>query len=274
MASKVTQRDYEIFQHVLRYRITTRKAIYKTLFPTSSMNAVTKVTTRLVSVGWLNRHPLATPSCYFTLSSRAALLLGAPDAAVTKPLDDSALRREYAVLAYCCLSEAPRTRLTLEEVQDEHPCLFFPEQDSSGYFTDAGHRPPLLGLALADDGGSPQQVVAGCRRDLAARCKRTGFRKLVGEGRFRLAVLTTTPGRASAIRAGLKSEAWPDGLKTAVAVAPGLLNLVSASGGPAARVRPDGASLASRVNGDRNGNGRGMRRPALVLTRVSHHEGT
>jgi hypothetical protein len=256
MASKVTQRDYGILQHVLRYRITTRKAIYKTLFPKTSMNAVTKVTTRLVSAGWLNRHALATPSCYFTLSHRASLLLGAPETVVTTALEHSALQREYAILAYCCFSEAPRTRLTVEELQEEHPYLFFAEQKSDAYYSDPGHRPSLLGFVFADDDGSPQQVVAKCRQDLTARCKRMGFRKMVGEGRFRLAVLTSTPGRAVAIRDGLKSQTWPNGLKTAVAVASGLLNLALASGGSAAGGHSDGSRRASRVNGDGIGSGR------------------
>src|SRR5271170_5585750 len=100
MSTKLTGRDYEILQHLLRYKVATREMFHRALFAKVSRNAVTKVVTRLVAHGWLNRHPYLVASCYFTLSDKAALLFGVPEAAIEKPIPARQMVNEYAVAAY------------------------------------------------------------------------------------------------------------------------------------------------------------------------------
>ncbi len=96
MSSKVTQRDYEIFQHVLRYRISSREAIHRVLFPKVTINAVTKVTVRLQAQNWLNRYPSVVPQCYFTLTPQTALLLGVSETRWKRSMRLSTSRRLIA----------------------------------------------------------------------------------------------------------------------------------------------------------------------------------
>ena len=51
MDSALTQRDYAILRHVARYRLTTREALHRALFPHVAINAVTKVTSALLDRG-------------------------------------------------------------------------------------------------------------------------------------------------------------------------------------------------------------------------------
>ena len=61
--------------------------------------------------GWLNQYPVFYKSYYFTLTPRAAELLGMPQAAIAGPLSTKVLAREYGMLGFCCLLNKPRCRL-------------------------------------------------------------------------------------------------------------------------------------------------------------------
>jgi hypothetical protein len=200
---------------------------HRALFSKVSLNAVTKVVTRLVANGWLNRHPFLVASCYFTLSDKAARLFGVPEAAIQRPLPSREVLVEYAIGAYCCLGDKPHKRLTRDEVEQEHEHLYFDELDVDHYYLDANFRPELLGLVFIDEGSAPLPLLEQCRQDLAARSKRATFRKMVQGGGFRLTVLTAVPEKAALFKAGLKKIDWPDGLRTEVVVVPGLMNAVA-----------------------------------------------
>jgi hypothetical protein len=227
MSTKLTTRDYEILQHLLRYKVASREMFHRALFAKVSLNAVTKVVTRLVANGWVNRHPFLVASCYFTLTDKAARLFGVPEAAIDRPLPSREVIVEYAMGAYCCLGDKPRKRLTRDEVEQEYEPLYFVDRDVEHYYLDANFRPELLGMVLIDEGAAPLPLLESCRHELAARSKRAAFRKLVQGGGFRLTVLTAVPEKAALFRAGLKKIDWPEGLRIEVVVVPGLMNAVA-----------------------------------------------
>ena len=218
----VSQRDHAILRHIERYRITTREALHRTLFPRVAINSVTKVTSRLLAEGWLNQYPVFYKSFYFTLTPRAAELLGTADTARTEALTTEALRTAYGMLAFCCLSKTPRCRLLTLEVREDHPQFYFPNLDSDRYYLDATQRPKTCGIMFIDNGGAAEQMVAGYRDDLRARCSRPGFREFLATGQFCLAVVTATAERAAAIGKCLKLQDWPRRLRTAIELAPKL----------------------------------------------------
>ena len=227
MCSSVRQRDEAILRHVQRYRITTRKALHRTLFPKVAINAVTKVTTRLLAEGWLNQYPVFYKSHYFTLAPRAADLLRTTEAGPVLALDTGGLdadsfRASYGVLAFCCLLKTPRCRLLACEVEKDYPQLYFPDLDSDRYFLDATQRPMTSGIMFVDDGRGVERMVAGYHDDLRTRCGRPDFQEFLGAARFRLAVVTATTERAAAIGHCLRQQEWPQRLRTSVEVAPKL----------------------------------------------------
>ena len=113
---------------------------HQALFAKVSLNAVTKVVTRLVTNGWLKRHPFLVASCYFTLTDKAARLFGVPEAAIERPMPSRHILAEYAMAAYCCLGDKRRKRLTPDEVQQDYPQLFIEELDVDHYYLDANFR--------------------------------------------------------------------------------------------------------------------------------------
>jgi hypothetical protein len=241
MSTKLTTRDYEILQHLLRYKVASREMFHRALFTKVSLNAVTKVVTRLVANGWLNRHPFLVASCYFTLSDKAARLFGMPEAAIERPMPSRELIAEYAMGAYCCLGEKPRKRLTRDEIEQEYEHLYFADLDVEHYYLDANFRPELLGTVAIDEGSAPLPLLESSRQNIAARSKRASFRKMVQGGGFRLSVLTAVPEKAAIFKAGLKKIDWPEGLRTEVVVVPGLMNAV-ANLASAGSESPNGAS--------------------------------
>ncbi len=267
MTTKLTGRDYEILQHLLRYRIATREMFHRALFAKVSRNAVTKVVTRLVANGWLNRHPFLVASCYFTLSKKAALLFGTPEVAIEQPIPPRQMIVEYAVAAYCCLGEKPRQLLTVEEIERDYPQLVFDQLDSQKYYLDAGFRPELLGQIIVDDGAPPQVFLERCRQDVSARVKRATVRKLVQGGGYRLTILTAVAEKASVFRSGLKKLEWPEGLRTEIVVIPNLINAVANLS--AASAEPPGGRARSQpaIAADLNGAGHHSRTSASTGTR-------
>ena len=161
MCSSLTERDYAILRHVAHYRLTTREALHRALFRQVAINAVTKVTSRLLAEGWLNQYPAFYKSYYFTLTPRAADLLAMPQAAITAPLSTKALAREYGMLGFCCLLKTPRCRLLASEVQEDCPPLYFASLDCDRYYLDATRRPKVYGIMAVDDGSAAEQMVAG-----------------------------------------------------------------------------------------------------------------
>ena len=73
---RLGDRDYEIFEHIMRYRLTVPEVLHKLFFSDSELNAVTKVTSRLVLHNYLNRYELYDPRVYFTIGPEAARFLG------------------------------------------------------------------------------------------------------------------------------------------------------------------------------------------------------
>ena len=171
----MTERDYAILRHVAHYRLTTREALHRALFRQVAINAVTKVTSRLLAEGWLNQYPVFYKSFYFTLTPRAAELLAMPQAAITAPLSTKALAREYGMLGFCCLLKTPRCRLLASEVQEDYPPLYFAESRLRPLLS--GCHPSAQGLRHHGHRRRLGRGTGGCRCqvDLRARCAAPAF---------------------------------------------------------------------------------------------------
>lgn len=225
---RLGDRDYEIFDHLMRYRMTVREAIHKLYFEDSEPNAVTKVTSRLVDHGFLNRHELYGPRSYFTVGPEGARILGLSPKK-TKALGPQALAQEFGALAYCLLTSDDRERLLVREVQQQFPALLCGKLDSSHYYLDRDQERTRLGYIRVDQGGTPDHVVRKCRADLEERQRIPAWREVIEGDRFLIAVATVHEGKADAIRESLRRHSWP--IRFRIEVVPDLIQLIGRSSG-------------------------------------------
>ncbi len=208
-------RDQEIISLTQRYRLATNATIHRHLFVGKSINAVTKVTSRLCREGMLQRYPLIPPEDYFTLGPYSAKQLGLAKHR-TEPLGPQALPTDYAVLLYASMGE--RVRLADNELLEIVPWL-----PSEFYY--APHcktAKGVLELIRVDLGGSPYHLAKKCAADYSRRLEHSEFRELLCQNRFQLVVLTTTQIKARLIRQSIESMAWEHAIRLHLAIIPRL----------------------------------------------------
>jgi hypothetical protein len=221
---RLGDRDYEIFEHLTRYHITTREVLRRLFFSDSEENAVTKVTSRLTLHGYLNRYELYPPRTYFVVGPRAASLLGISPKK-TKELGPQSLIREYATLAFCCLGTERRERLSVSEIRKRHEQLLQPKLDSSHYYLDNDGETTRLAYIRVDYGGPPEHIVRKCKEDLADRYCHQAFKELIDSDRFLIAIVTARKEKAAAIHEAIKLRQWPNRFR--IEVVPDLVNLIT-----------------------------------------------
>lgn len=196
-------RDGEIVDFVLRYRLGTNAAIHRTIFVDQSINAVTKVTARLCACGLLRRYPLIPPETYFTVGPEVVRQYGISPRR-TEPLGPQALPIEYGVLMYATHSNQPRRRLTPADIAD---CMqWMPEgfRRTPYCLTEDGR----LELIRVDLGGSPQHVARKVAKDVSARLEVGELAELVAANRFQVVILTTTNEKSRLIASAIETQSW------------------------------------------------------------------
>lgn len=206
---RLGDRDFEIFEHVMRYRMTTREALHRLFFADSELNAVTKVTSRLTDHGFLNRYELYPGRSYYTLGPKSASFLGIP-IKKTRDLGPLAKAREFGVLSFCCLSNQLRERLTVQELAQRHPDLLLGGLDNSHYYLDRQEEVTRLAYLRIDLGGSIDHVLRKCREDIAARQGIAAFDHLLSLDRFLIAIVTGREEKAERLRTAAQAFShWP-----------------------------------------------------------------
>lgn len=213
MAKRITKhprlvdRDYEILDHLRRYRLTTREILHHLFFQDSELNAVTKVTSRLVDHRFLNRYDLYSGRSYFVIGPESAKLLGVSPKKC-KPLGSQALPREYGILLYCCMSDTPRERLLVSELQQRLPGFTGKRSDCGHYYLDHDGDNIRLANMRVDQGGTPDHVVRKCREDLDVQLQRATIRSLIEQDRFIIAIITSTQEKAASIQEAIQRHTW------------------------------------------------------------------
>ena len=187
---QLRDRDWEILEHVARYRMTTPDVLHRLFWENDDgRTAVTKVTSRLTDYGFLNRYDFIHPKSYFVLGPNGTKAFGIPQKR-SNALGPQSLCSEHGVLAYCCLREERQERLTVRELQEFNPAYLQKGVESSPYYLHTVDGRTSLTFIRVDGGGSVDHVVRKCKRDYQQRAKVPAFRELVDQGRFAIAVVT------------------------------------------------------------------------------------
>jgi hypothetical protein len=215
-----TSRDRLILEHIARYRLTTLEVLGRAVLPGLSRNALNKITNRLCATGLLHKYTLLHPVRYFVLGDSGARGMGIRGHRA-QPLGPQSLPQEFALLAFAALGAKQHLRLTTAEVLKRCPWLPL-------YMASAPHcidHADVLELVRVDLGGPADHVARKCAVDLVNRCRIREFPPLLADRRFRLVVITSTTGKATAIQRALDRHDLPLGLLVHFSVVPQLLSL-------------------------------------------------
>lgn len=223
--SKFMERDQVVLEVTDRYRAMQHQPLRQLVFPDCKETAVIKVTTRLCKNGLLERVPLLHRNCYFTLTPRAARLIGV-SVKRTGPLGVQALPCELAALHYVCKSSSPRQRLTSAELTERFPWMARSWTKSVHCVGSDSEGADCLDLLRVVLGGKPDHVARKCFSDISRRKNNSGFLDLLAQQRFRLVIIAPTKESASAIRLSLQNHLWPPGMNIQLSILPQLLPML------------------------------------------------
>lgn len=192
---RLQDRDYELLEHLMRYRVTTRDVLHRLFFSDSEPNAVLKVTSRLTDSEYLARHPLVGTNVYFTLGIKGTRVFGIA-AKHSQPLGLQSLFIQMGMLEYCCREKTNRKRLRVSEIQEDHPGLLQRGLESSNYVVDADAAESVLQFVRIDGGGTADHVLRKLHQDLSDRQKNPLCNALIQRNRFRLVCVTYSQDKA------------------------------------------------------------------------------
>lgn len=224
---RLTTRDREIVEHVVRNRISTNEVIQRQFFDGAHATSVTRATARLCASGWLSAYPLIYPTKYYIPGKLAASAYGLPIGR-TYPLGPQSLPTEYALLEYVAANAQHISRLTSDDIQSRLPWyaaewLLAPHCERSL----AERR--TLELVRVDLGGPADHIARKCRRDIGQRHKAVEFAELISRQEFSLVIVTGSTQKAAAIQSALEEHRWPEQLTFRIAVFVSLIPLLPGS---------------------------------------------
>lgn len=222
---RLSDRDFDIFEHLSRYRMTTREVLHRLFWEDSEINAVSKVTSRLVHFGFLNRYELYPRRPYFRLGPPAARLLGI-NAKHCKPLGVQDRPIEFGILDFCCGGEDRRKRLKVRDVAKDNPDLLSKNLLSNRYYIDDDNDTKRLGFVHVDCSGDAAHVARSCNEQLEKRYVHEAFRQLIDQDRFVIAIVMATEAQKESITDALNRRTWPHPVPFRLHVAPDLTHLI------------------------------------------------
>jgi hypothetical protein len=228
---------YDVLDHIARYRIGVPEALVKTPpFADFSLKRVKRILHALTTAdgdgaALLASAPLFANERYFYLTRAGETAIGEPEAGQgahrrAGALSEVAKVRAYGVLAFCCLADRPRQRLTPEEFRQS-----FPGHHRFGlpmsYYADREAR--RLGFVRVDTGGGGRwdRIAQKVREDAERHRMIPAFRDAITAGTFELAVVSATERKAGRLRVLFEEEPLSGGLPVRVQAVPRLIELIA-----------------------------------------------
>ena len=224
LRAELGARDRRIIDEVIRLRVLTNESVRSLFLPSSSLNATTKVTARLVKQGWLNSYEFMDRCQYFVAGSKIVQTFGAPTSRV-RPLGPQALATHLAMLEFVSRS-LPRLRVMTDR---EIALLVASEAEGSRGIPHAiglDDSTEMLRLVRVDLGGTPAHLVSKLNADIRSRVSNSQYASLVAAKKLVLVTLTATETKKSLIETTIRKKSWPSGLRFSVFVTPVLCQLL------------------------------------------------
>lgn len=221
---RIVDRDYDILEHISRFHLTTRDVLHSLFFQDTELNAVTKVTSRLVDYEFITSHDLHAGKKYFVVGHAGARFLGLAYRKC-KPLGPQSLVQKYAVLQFCCAGPVYREKLLVQDLQKALGSLKGKHMHAGMYYRDTEGAQPRLAQMRVDFGTPAAHVIRKCRTDLEALLRVPQIAQLVESQRFMLTILTLSEARKTDIQNAILRHSWP--VRFRVEVVPDLAEVVA-----------------------------------------------
>lgn len=228
---------YDVLDHIARYRIGVPEALVTTPpFARFSIRRVGRTLHALTAsdgdeAALLASAPLFGDRRYFYLTRAGEAAIGEPEAGQgghrrAGALSEVAKVRAYGVLAFCCLCDCPRQRLTPEEFRQSFPGHHRFGLPMSYYANREARR---LGFVRVDTGGGGRwdRIAQKIREDGERHRMIPAFRDAIAAGTFELAVVTATERKAERLRSLFEEEPLPGALPLRVQPVPRLIDLIA-----------------------------------------------
>ncbi len=224
--------ELAIIGHIERYGLTTPEAAYAAgIRGMTSVKVATQRLKALVRQGDLIQQPLAVGMKQFVLSQQARSKLGRTDATREGKLDSMrTIITRYAFLAFCCLQETSRLKLTRQELQQRFSDLYRPGTMDHYYLTHE-YATPCLGLLRIDCGnvGRWDRIVAKVSDDLRTHLSLPIVRSLLEAQSFELTIITPLPQKARHVQTEMDKRRGALPVPVRCVAMPELINLIRPS---------------------------------------------
>jgi hypothetical protein len=200
-------RDAAILEHLRRYHLTTPEILHRLFFPGVGLNAVRKVTSRLIRERRISPARLFEQRKYFVLTPREAERLG-EHRSIGRKFEYQGLVNAYGLLAFCAANGVKK--FTPREFAEQFPDFVIPGVRSGNYYLepeDASERPNhRLAFIHVDYGIGPNVIVKKVKHIITRAYRNRDFAKLIQGGQFMVTVLTPTETKAAEIKAALTGQ--------------------------------------------------------------------
>lgn len=202
-----TERDAAILEHLRRYHLTTPEILHRLFFPGVGLNAVRKVTARLIDEKRMMSARLFEQRKYFVLTPREAERLG-EHRSIGRKFEYQGLVNAYGLLAFCAANGVKK--FMPREFAEKFPDLVIPGVRSGNYYLEPEDTPEgrkhRLAFIHVDYGTSPETQKKKVRKIISRAYTLPTFAKLIQGGHFILTIVTPTEAKAAEIRAALSLE--------------------------------------------------------------------
>ena len=228
-------RDAAILEHLRRYHLTTPEVLHRLFFPGAGLNAVRKVTSRLIRERRISPATLYEQRKYFVLTPREAERLG-EHRSIGRKFEYQGLVNAYGLLSFCVAAGVQK--FTVKEFAATFPEFVIPGVRSGNYYLEPEQTPGGLKNRLAfihvDYGTTPETIVKKVRKILSRAYTRPEFSRLIQTGNFIVTVVCPTEAKAEEIKAALSTEP-PSPVRFRISAVPDLGELLVRRG----RVKAD-----------------------------------
>jgi hypothetical protein len=220
---RLTERDQAILRHVQRYRVTTPETLLKVFYDSTrqSIEAPKSTLKRLRAAGYLASDALYASGneTYHHLTAEGAKVLGVPPE-VAGPYDAQRLFIQYGRLLFCCHGPRPRPKF----LDTEFDAAFRGRRTPASEFGKRFYVDAYYLDIDADDVRRLGTILVEHSRDIVPRLEKTLTRmhellpEFFEEGRFALALVTSTDARREDLRKQLSAWRAREGITVPVTV--------------------------------------------------------
>jgi hypothetical protein len=224
------ERDAAILEHLRRYHLTTPEVLHRLFFQGAGLNAVRKVTSRLVRERRISPAVLYEQRKYFVLTPREAERLG-EHRSIGRKFEYQGLVNAYGLLSFCV--SAGVSKFTVKEFAETFKELVIPGVRSGNYYIEPEVTPEgrknRLAFIHVDYGATPKTIVEKVRKIISRGFTLPAFSRLILAGNFIVTVVCPTEAKAEEIKAALATEP-PSPVRFRIAAVPDLGELLMRRG--------------------------------------------